>query len=263
MQQSYCFANSSINELKLDSNTLLHFPDFTMDFRYQLVKLSLKDNYIGYINPHQLQSFNVLTHLQLENNKIAAFKNDIIGSLPALTSLILDKNPIRQVSPHSFNSSSLKAIHLMSTPLKLSEEHLDLFREATSLEALKLSGDSNKKNIKDHLVFERIFQNITTLRALYLTRISNLPNIPPHSFEGLPNLQKLVLDFNAIRYLSKEVFEGLKSLKYLSLQSNEIQIINQTSFPRDLLARIVQLMLSDNALDCSCNLFWFTSQDNR
>jgi hypothetical protein len=99
------------------------------------------------------------------------------------------------------------------------------------------------------------------LQVLYLQRITWLPSktIPLDSFNGLSSLQRLVVEFHGLQYVTQEAFDGLNSLTYLSLQNNAIRVINQTSFPEDLLARITSLSLSANAFDCSCKLFWLTS----
>jgi hypothetical protein len=147
----------------------------------------------------------------------------------------------------------------MKTTMKLGWEHLDLFREATALEKLYLTGDTSQGIIRSHLVFGLIFQNITSLEVLYLQHVTWLQSLPPNSFGGLSSLRKLVVEFHGLQYVTQELFEGLNSLTYLSLQNNAIRVINQTSFPKDLLARIANLSLGANAFDCSCNLFWFTS----
>jgi Leucine-rich repeat (LRR) protein len=208
--------------LKLFDDRLLHFPDLALDLRNQIEYLTLKDNAIETLSKERLHGFNALQTLQVEHNRIKRIENGTFQMLPQIMHLNLDNNPIRKVAPHTFNVSSLKKLHLLMIPLHLGHEHLHLFREATALEHLYLSSKSSKKIISRPDVFSQIFQNISTLKTLHIERVTKLLFLPPHSFQGLPRLQKLILDANGLHSLSHEDFEGLESLRYLGLQNNFI-----------------------------------------
>lgn len=137
------------------------------------------------------------------------------------------------------------------------------------MEATHLHLDGNNfETIKDFAFIGR-----RSLRILYLnhSRIQQLTN---RTFFGLKNLELLSLKQNEIQQLNGDEFNELESVKYLFLQNNRIELIESKTFVQlrhlqvlkingnrlltfdlhFLPSGLIQLDITENLLDCDCEL---------
>lgn len=137
------------------------------------------------------------------------------------------------------------------------------------MESTHLHLDGNHfETIKDFTFIGR-----RALRILYLNH-SHIQQITNRTFFGLKNLELLSLKNNELQQLNGDEFNELESVKYLFLQYNHIKFIERKTFAQlrqlqvlklngnmlmtfDLLflpQNLVQLDISDNLLECDCEL---------
>jgi Leucine-rich repeat (LRR) protein len=137
------------------------------------------------------------------------------------------------------------------------------------MEATHLHLDGNHfDTIKDFSFIGR-----RALRILYLNS-SHIQQLSNRTLFGLKNLELLSLRGNELQQLNGDEFNELESVKYLFLQYNRIKFIERKTFVQlrhlqvlklngnmlmtfDLIflpQNIVQLNISENALECDCEL---------
>ena len=92
-----------------------------------------------------------------------------------------------------------------------------------------------------------VFHGISKLKHLDLSSgISRMGSLNGSYFNKLPNLQKLLLPFNNLFYISEDVFKGLLNLKFLSLEFNNLEYFSGKLFQE--LASLKVLILDKNNL---------------
>lgn len=137
------------------------------------------------------------------------------------------------------------------------------------MEATHLHLDGNNFTaIKDFAFIGR-----RALRILYLNG-SLVQQLTNRTFFGLKNLELLSLKQNELQHLSGDEFNELESVKYLFLQHNRLKFIERKTFAQlkqlqvlklngnmlmtfDLLflpQNVIQLDISENILECDCEL---------
>ncbi|XP_077991222.1 peroxidasin homolog [Glandiceps talaboti] len=80
-----------------------------------------------------------------------------------------------------------------------------------------------------HLMLDHIPEVPATTTILDL-RFNRIEDVPPGSFQYLPDLNTLLLNNNNIKRIANGAFQGLDNLKYLYLYKNEIEEIESDAF---------------------------------
>uniref|UniRef100_A0A2N9FHA0 Leucine-rich repeat-containing N-terminal plant-type domain-containing protein n=1 Tax=Fagus sylvatica TaxID=28930 RepID=A0A2N9FHA0_FAGSY len=184
----------------------------------EVIKVNLSRNAIQEL-PVELSSCISLQTLVLSRNKIKDWPGAILKSLPNLSCLKLDNNPLGQIPA-------------------------DGFQAVSRVQVLDLSG--NAASLPEHPVFS----SIPHLQELYLRRIQ-LHEVPSDIF-SLQQLRILDLSQNSLQSVPVE-FQHLTSLTELDLSDNNIAVLppelpttSHTKKGIDLINRIEILPVSSS-----------------
>ena len=103
----------------------------------------------------------------------------------------------------------------------------------------------------------RVFEKLTNLEFLDLDN-NLITSSSPDAFYGLDSLIFLSLGGNA--YFPVNVISPLNNLKYLILRDNNYTTLNPFTFQQ--LSNLTLIDLTDNPLDCNCELQWLSYAAN-
>ncbi|XP_063435700.1 toll-like receptor 1 [Mytilus trossulus] len=129
----------------------------------------------------------------------------------------------------------------------------EIFQHLPSLKKLDLT---NNFLSKIPVTINRLFYRLSNLTTLNLQG-SRIKILPEGLFQKMPFLKILNLKDNRIVAWSRNVFENLTSLRHLYLDGNHIRIINESSFPSQLLRALLKFDISHNEFWCTCAQRWF------
>ena len=59
---------------------------------------------------------------------------------------------------------------------------------------------------------------------------NEIVNMEENSFAGVPNLEKLIIEFNKIRFIHSGIFNNLNKLQQLDLTNNKITFVGKNTF---------------------------------
>ncbi|XP_076644186.1 lumican-like [Halictus rubicundus] len=205
---------------------------FPKDIFPQLTTLYLTDNAIRNIEKNFISGLPTsLQHLHLERNAIHQFNVYNVGNL---MSLYLDQNPLRSIYISS-NDTYLEILSLRDC--NLNSQILQNLRDfpLSNLNILDIS-ENHLKYIPDNL-----FNGLTNLQQLLLRKnsITEIPNL-----NNFHRLYKLSLSYNDIETVSNVMSN---TLRILNLQNNKISEIIDSSFT--YLPMLQVLDLSNNKLE--------------
>ena len=127
-----------------------------------------------------------------------------------------------------------------------------VFAYCPNIENLDLSQNFMPRNLS---MFKEILQPLSNLRRLVLKKCG-ITDIPDMLFSPFKNIWSINLGGNKIFYW-KKMFFGVTSLTMLDLSVNSISVINQTSFPPEVLLSLKKLNLGFNPFSCTYEQRWF------
>ena len=254
-----------------------------------MIELKLHHNYIdvdGMFYSNGYCNFPNLQILNLGSNFVNYFE-DRFFCLDNLETLVLDKNPVKQIQSNSFvNLTSLKSLHLNNmgdrlfnihkyafkseslNVLTFSKNHFSftttakytyfdadyIFSGIQNLEELDLS--ENYFNISDG-VLSRMLSGLTNIRTLTIMS-SKLTTIPSNIFVNMYHLEVLNLADNHMKAWSGvEVFGNISSLWSIRLDFNYINVVKESFFPESLIANLAMVNMTFNPFCCQCQNLWF------
>ncbi|XP_062169933.1 plant intracellular Ras-group-related LRR protein 6 isoform X1 [Alnus glutinosa] len=195
-----------------------------------VIKVDLSRNAIQEL-PVELSSCVSLQTLILSRNQIKDWPGSILKSLPNLSCLKLDNNPLRQIPSVGFqavsrvrvldlsgNAASLPEHPVFSSIPHLQELYLRRMQlcevplDICSLQQLRIL-DLSQNSLQS---IPRGFQNLTSLTELDLSD-NNISVLPPELGVLEPSLQALRLDGNSLRSIRRSILDrGTKAvLNYL------------------------------------------------
>lgn len=106
-----------------------------------------------------------------------------------------------------------------------------------------------------HCILKRIPASISRLSGLTDLDFSfnRLVTVEGGDLQNLPNLQRLYLNDNPLRYIADVEFSGLYSLAYLNLSNTKLNIIPEAIHN---LISLQVLDVENTAIECTCELTW-------
>lgn len=237
--------------------------------------LILSFNNITYFEePEVFSTLKSLRILKLDNNQILDVPNTVLSNLPhqSLHYLYLNENLIDTVVDNAFpfTLSNLHTLSLSSNIISFINETsfvslrtlhtLDLSNNNLSaIPTKQLSKLSTLVNIdlsgNNFSTIDRIaFQSLFSLKSVTINLIPNLDSIDHRAFVDNVQLETIILNENMnLRVLPSKLFQGNTNLKHVSLRGNSLSTFEASHFP---IERLTFLDLSDNPLNCDCNLLW-------
>ncbi|XP_052098851.1 leucine-rich repeat-containing protein 15-like [Mytilus californianus] len=154
------------------------------------------------------------------------------------------------IEPRAFACPSLKELKFSDNGFRVKTA---LFKPVPSLQKLDLS---NNYITNSPVIFRNLFSPLSNLIVLNL-RATHIKRLPERLFQKIPFLKILNLKGNEIVTWNRNVFKNLTSLRHLYLDGNNIQVINESSFPIQLLWSLEKFDISQNQFWCTCAQRWF------
>ncbi|XP_071132776.1 toll-like receptor 13 [Mytilus edulis] len=267
-----------------------HIQSLEPGFLKHIKELNLQNNGItlkrgGFFGKKSTCSFPEIEILRLENNRIMNLDNRL-SCLDKLRILILDNNPLMQISTNTFiNLPSLSHLSIANLSDGLNTVKSLAFG-STSLNSLNFSGNKFMfKSLLSNIYFDKynIFKLVPNLAELDLSgnifdtsdvlTIMLLPakllkklwlkncgisTLPTGLFSNMPHLQEFVASYNNISaWDGNIVFGDYLKLKTLKLDSNSLSIVDESFFLLRTLNQLTAIDLRSNPFLCTCENLWF------
>ncbi|KFB42650.1 hypothetical protein ZHAS_00010428 [Anopheles sinensis] len=240
----------SLKRLEISSNALEEVQSLTFQNLNQLKSLKLNNNRIPALMDGVFHGLIAIGTLELNNNSITTIRKGGFFNLTSLTNLALARNRIAEIEQSGWEFTP-RLINLDLGYNRLESLDRYTFEELSSLQTLNLQGN------RISAIGEGTFNETKALETLYLNenRISWTIEDMRGPFLGLGRLERLYLNANEIKSVSRNAFLGLKSLTLLELSQNNISSIQNNAF-KDT-NRLKSLIMNSTNLICDCNLVWF------
>lgn len=240
----------SLKRLEISSNGLEEVQSLTFQNLNQLKSLKLNNNRIPALMAGVFHGLLAIAILELNNNSITTIRKGGFFNLTSLTNLGLAHNRILEIEQSGWEFTP----KLISLDLSYNQlESLDryTFEELSVLQTLNLQGN------RISAIGEGTFNETRSLKTLYLNgnRISWTIEDMRGPFMGLSELERLYLNANEIKSVSRNAFLGLNSLTLLEMSQNNISSIQINAF-KDT-PRLKNLIMNSTNLICDCKLEWF------
>ncbi|XP_050810254.1 leucine-rich repeats and immunoglobulin-like domains protein 2 isoform X1 [Gopherus flavomarginatus] len=242
------FPRMQLKYLNLSNNRITTLEAGCLDnLSSSLVVVKLNRNRISMIPPKVFKLPHV-QFLELEHNNLTEINKGWLYGLQTLQQLYVSQNAINRISPDAWEfCQRLSELDLSYNQLTRLDE--SAFAGLGLLEKLNL-GDNRIIHIADG-----VFKGLSNLQTLDLRNNEIFWAIEDsnEAFAGLSSLNKLILQGNQIKSITKKAFSGLEALEHLDLNNNAIMSIQENAFAQ---THFSELMLNTSSLLCDCQLKW-------
>ncbi|XP_052089705.1 toll-like receptor 3 [Mytilus californianus] len=248
----------NVSRLDLRSNMLTKVPKWCskagFSFVPNLQNLTLGNNNIGAFGKNAFRCLPNIKFLNLEEIHTGRLQDNIFSPMPVLKTLLLPRigNPLKKIGQFAFNSSSLTTLQMNLNSIHFDRTSTKVFAYCPDLENLDLSHNFMPRNLS---MFKEMLQPLSNLRKLILVQ-SAITDIPDMLFTPFKHIWSINLMGNRI-FRWNNLFINVTSLTMLDLSVNSISVINQTSFPPEVLFSLKKLDLGFNPFSCTCEQRWF------
>ncbi|KAH1171293.1 hypothetical protein KIL84_006911, partial [Mauremys mutica] len=234
--------------LELKRNRIKIVESLTFQGLESLKSLKMQRNGISKLMDGAFFGLDNMEELELEHNNLTEINKGWLYGLRTLQQLYVSQNAINRISPDAWEfCQKLSELDLSYNQLTRLDE--SAFVGLGLLEKLNL-GDNRIIHIADG-----VFKGLSNLRTLDLrnNEISWAIEDSNEAFAGLSSLNKLILQGNQIKSITKKAFSGLEALEHLDLNNNAIMSIQENAFAQ---THFSELMLNTSSLLCDCQLKW-------
>ncbi|XP_060885618.1 leucine-rich repeats and immunoglobulin-like domains protein 3 [Labrus mixtus] len=269
-----CFTNlsSSLQVLRLNRNRLSTIPAKIFQLP-NLQHLELSRNRVRRVEGLTFHGLHALRSLKMQRNGLSRLMDGAFWGLSNMEVLQLDYNNLTEVSKGwLYGLLTLQQLHLGHNAIsrirpdawefcqKLSElnlvsNHLSRLEES-SFVGLSLLDELHIGNNRVSFIADGAFRGLSNLHLLDLqnNEISWTIEDMNGPFSALDKLQKLFLQGNQIRSVTKKSFSGLDALQHLDLSNNAIMSVQANAFSQ--MKNLLELRLNTSSLLCDCQLKW-------
>ncbi|XP_061487965.1 leucine-rich repeats and immunoglobulin-like domains protein 2 isoform X2 [Rhineura floridana] len=234
--------------LELKRNRIKIIESLTFQGLDSLKSLKMQRNGISKLMDGAFFGLDNMEELELEQNNLTDINKGWLYGLKTLQQLYVSQNAINRISPDAWEfCQRLSELDLSYNQLTRLDE--SAFVGLSLLERLNLS-DNRISHIADG-----VFKGLSNLQTLDLrnNEISWAIEDSNEAFIGLDRLNKLILQGNQIKSVTKRAFSSLRALEYLDLNNNAIMSIQESAFSQPILK---ELILNTSSLLCDCQLKW-------
>ncbi|XP_058450324.1 leucine-rich repeats and immunoglobulin-like domains protein 2 [Malaya genurostris] len=239
-----------LKRLEINSNAITEVQSLTFQNLNQLKSLKMNNNQITSLMDGVFHGLTTISTLELNNNSITSIRKGGLFNLTSLTNLALSRNAISEIEQDGWEfAPRLLTLDLSYNRLEAVDKYT--FEELSQVKMLNLEANQISS------IGEGTFNNTKNLEVLFLgaNKISWTIEDMRGPFSGLTKLEKLYLNSNEIKSVSRNAFIGLKSLTLLELSQNNISSIQNNAFKDTV--RLNNLIMNSTNLLCDCNLVWF------
>ncbi|KAG7497711.1 leucine-rich repeats and immunoglobulin-like domains protein 3 [Solea senegalensis] len=269
-----CFTNlsSSLQVLRLNRNRLSTIPAKIFQLP-NLQHLELSRNRVRRVEGLTFHGLHALRSLKMQRNGLTRLMDGAFWGLSNMEVLQLDYNNLTEVSKGwLYGLLTLQQLHLghnaisrirpeawefcqKLSELNLSSNHLSRLEES-SFVGLSLLDELHIGNNRVSFIADGAFRGLSNLQMLDLQKneISWTIEDMNGPFSALDHLQKLFLQGNQIRSVTKKSFSGLDALQHLDLSNNAIMSVQANAFSQ--MKSLQELRLNTSSLLCDCQLKW-------
>lgn len=253
-----------LRELDVEYCKLASLPSHAFDGLHQLRNLTIRTHNDDWpalaltIHQNSFSEMKQLERLDLSQNSIWTFPDQIFCSMANLQALNLTRNRLHNVTNLGFTDNSTPSpassvfetdninCHLELTVLDLSHNDIQI---------LPSDAFGTLKRLRELFLQDNQISNVVekALAGLYSLHVLNLANndlntLPPELFANVSELMELYLGNNSISILAPGLLSGLQQLLVLDMSHNELtnSWVNSETF-KDLI-RLVVLNLNHNQL---------------
>ncbi|CAC5366656.1 unnamed protein product [Mytilus coruscus] len=251
--------------LDLSNNNIYAIPNFCNNsdetFVSHLKYLSLAYNAIRKISKESFKCLVNLDYLIMDGNRFRSLDNNAFALLHNLRKLVIgDNQQLKDITAFAFNSSSLQVLHLYRNNFRYSKKKYKekrfnpqtIFQTIPNLKEVDLSHNY----LNEYAIVRELFASTRHIHKLTLVS-SDITTIPEELLRNMPHIESLNLQGNEIERWNVSLFENSPSMRELYLDGNNIHVVNETSFPANLLKSLEVLELSGNQYPCTCEIKWF------
>ncbi|CAG9862935.1 unnamed protein product [Phyllotreta striolata] len=267
----------SLTVLNLRENFLEELSKGLFTILPKLEELNLGQNRISKIDPLAFDGLLSLRVLYLDDNALSSVPTQSFSVLGSLAELHVGLNGFTVLTDDAFTGLSRLAVLDISSG-GLSNISMDAFRGLNGLRSLNLA-DNRLQTIPTlqlaHLnrleeltigqnEFSRIdkgvFKGLTNLRKIDITGANNLEYIEKGAFSENLNLETIILVSNKkLTSLEDGALVGLPKLRHLVLRENSFKTLSESVTSWNELRA---LELTDNPINCDCQLLWLLNSIN-
>jgi len=197
---------TSVTELRMYSNGISEISGDLLRNFVNLTSLEISQNSFSTIPPNTFAKFKNLKTLKLKRNKLDSINRNSFAGLGNLRKLDLGNNDIKVLTPTVFHElRSIQEIKLIYNKIQTIPN--GLFTSLPNIRDLFLT----KNNIST--IEDRAFQNLT-MKRIALTH-NKLKRIPTSALKGLKITLKILLYFNPLECLCRDLMDYSTNLKHL------------------------------------------------
>ncbi|NXS62138.1 LRIG2 protein, partial [Brachypteracias leptosomus] len=234
--------------LELKRNRIKIVESLTFQGLEALKSLKMQRNGISRLMDGAFFGLGSIEELELEHNNLTEVNKGWLYGLRTLQQLYVGQNAISRISPDAWEFCQ------RLSELDLSYNQLTRLKESAFV-GLGLLEKLNLGDNRIHHIADGVFRGLTNLRTLDLrnNEISWAIEDANEAFVGLSRLDRLILQGNQIKSITKKAFSGLEGLEHLDLSNNAVMSIQENAFAQ---AHLKELVLNTSSLLCDCQLKW-------
>ena len=225
---------------------------FLVIYPTDIVALKFVRQNVLEINGNPFSSLDGLKTLTLNNNPLSFLHSSVFSGLNALTYLSLKGNQLVTLDIAVFQNLT-ELVYLDLSHNNLGSFHLGTFVNLVNLNHLYL----NRNNLKN--LPKTLFSKLHSLKVLYIGNNLLLLSLDSTLFQGLPNLQVLLLINMGIEKIDARLFWNLNNLKGLHLGYNRLTKLDRHQFQN--MINLEVLYLGRNQLE-ALDLYLFRDTVN-
>lgn len=243
-----------LQTLDLSANIISFLSEDAFASLTNLKTLLLRNNKLNTIPSVALNHLPGLLSLDLGINSFQGIPAGSFAALKDLGTLSLDECGIATLEPGSFEGLASLIV------LKIQDNDLDRIPTETFSNLDRVEELSIGRNTFVEIP-SSAFHRLTHLKKIDISGAKLLESIRKGAFSENSNLETVVIEHNAqLRFLETGVFAGLPNLKRVSLRGNALRYIDHMLLPWD---ELESLDVRNNPLVCNCSIVWLWTLLNR